>query len=283
MNTYQHKTFQLYNTLTKEQTSFFNQHGIIHFKNFINRETVKTFTSEIDKIQKELVNNNITKVNGVPLKYGYDSSGNRIIQRLAFTSHYSNVLSNFLKDKRFIHLLPLLGNYEGRIGENEKDGLVVNHYENSAFSSFKQMGWHTDSPRDLFLGGRIMPMLNVGLHLDDCPFDNGGLRVLPGTHKQNLFSLLFKKKYFLDNNPDSKEIGFDIEAGDLTIHNGSIWHRVEQSPHKGRKSIRRVMYIPIITGKYQPKHSRSRTPFYHKLGQVNLQNLFLKQVPDYID
>jgi phytanoyl-CoA hydroxylase len=283
MNPYQHKTFTLNGILTKEQIGFFNEHGILHFKNFIGKEAVTSFTSEIEKIQEELINDNITKVNGVPLKYGFDSSGNRIIQRLAFTSHYSKILSNFLKDKRFSHLLPLLGDYEGRIGENEKDGLVVNHYENAEFSSFKQIGWHTDSPRDLFLGGRIMPMLNVGLHLDDCPFINGGLRILPGTHKQSLFSLLFRKKYYLDNNPDKKEVGFDIEAGDLTIHDGSIWHRVEQSPHRGRKSIRRVMYIPIITGKYQPKQSRSRTPFYHKLGQINLQNLFLKRVPEYID
>ena len=111
-----------------------------------------------------------------------------------------------------------------------------------------------------------MPMLNVGLHLDDCPFNNGGLRVLPGTHKQNLLRQLFRKKYFLDNNPDKKEVGFDIEAGDLTIHNGSIWHRVEQSPHQGKKSIRRVMYIPIITGKYQPKHSAQPYTFLPQAG-----------------
>lgn len=282
MNTYQHKTFQLKGTLSNEQKSFFNKYGFLHFKSFISRETVVSFTGELDKIQKQLVNNNITKVNGVPLKYGYDSGGNRIIQRLAFASHYSNVLSNFLKDKRFTNLFPLLGNYEGRIGENEKDGLVVNHYENTKFSSFKQMGWHTDSPRDLFLGSRIMPMLNIGVHLDDCPFENGGLRVLPGTHKQNLFSLLFRKKYFVNNEPDAKEIGFNIEAGDLTIHNGNIWHRVEQSPHFGEKSRRRVMYIPIITGKYQPKHAGSRTPFYHRLAQLKMPDMFWKQVPQQI-
>jgi hypothetical protein len=28
------------------------------------------------------------------------------------------------------------------------------------------------------------------------------------------------------------------------------------------------MYIPIITGAYQPKHAESPTPFYHKLAQL---------------
>lgn len=280
MNTsYQHKTFDLNGALTEEQIRFFNRHGFLHFKNFISRDTVSSFTAELDKIQQRLISKNTTKLNGVPLKYGYDSRGNRIIQRLAFASHYSDVLSSFLKDERISRLLPLLGKYEGRIGENEKDGLVVNHYENSTFSKFRQMGWHTDSPRDLFLGSKIMPMLNVGLHLDDCPVENGGLRVLPGTHKQNLFSLLFRKKYFIDNNPDAREVGFDIKAGDLTIHNGNIWHRVEQSPHLGEKSRRRVMYIPIITGKYQPKHAGSRTPFYHRLAQIKMPNLSWKQLP----
>lgn len=276
MNSYQHQTFNIQNILTNEQINFFNKHGVLHFKNFIDRETVKTFTGEIENIQQHLISNNITKINGVPLKYGYASNGKPVIQRLAFASQYSPVLSSFLKDRRLAALLPLLEPYEGRISESEKDGLVVNHYENTEVSSFKQMGWHTDSPRDLFLGSRIMPMLNVGLHLDDCPFENGGLRVLPGTHKQNFFSLMFKKKYFIDNNLDPNEVGFNIEAGDLTIHNGNIWHRVQQSPFTGEKSRRRVMYIPIITGSYQPKHAKSRTPLYHRLGQLKAPALFVK-------
>jgi hypothetical protein len=279
MNSYQHKTFQFENTLNEEQINFFNKQGVLHFKRFIDRQKVITFLQEIDHIQSDLISRKITMINGIPLKYGYRSDKKPIIQRLAFTSHYSPVLSGFLKDERFNALLPLLGDYDGRVGENEKDGLVVNHYENTELSSFKQLGWHTDSPRDLFLGSRIMPMLNVGLHLDDCPMENGGLRFLPGTHKQNLFSLLFKKRYFIDNKPDKREAGFNIEAGDLTIHNGSVWHRVEKSPYTGEKSRRRVMYIPIITGEYQPKHANSRTPFYHKLGQIKLPNLSWRPIP----
>ena len=114
-------------------------------------------------------------------------------------------------------------------------------------------------------------MLNVGIHLNDCPFENGGLRVLPGTHNQGLFRLLFRKKYFVDNNPDPHEIGFDIHAGDLSIHDGRLWHRAQGSPHEGEKSRRRVMYVPVITGKYLPKNEKSKTPFYHRFAS-RIQN-----------
>ncbi|HWK07521.1 MAG TPA: phytanoyl-CoA dioxygenase family protein [Puia sp.] len=264
-------TFSLERNLTKAHLQYFYTHGVIQFKNFVDRDTLALFLSEVKSAERYLLSNNITKVNGIPLKMGRDIDGSPLIQRIAFTSHYSPVLKEFLKDPRFKALTQLLGNYEGRIGENEKDGLVVNHYVNAGASSFKQLGWHTDSPRDLFLGSRIRPMLNVGLHLDDCSYDNGGLRVLPGTHEQSLFRLLFRKKYFIDHTPDKREVGFNIEAGDLTVHDGRLWHRVQQSPFEGEISRRRVMYIPIITGEYQPKTADSPTPFYHKLGQLKLK------------
>jgi phytanoyl-CoA hydroxylase len=260
--------FYLHNILSPEQLNFFRQRGYLHFKSFISKQSVKDFLKEIERIQEHLIDNNIDKVNGVPLKFGQDVNGGLLVQRIAFASQYSRLLSDFLKDPRFKAILQLLWPYEGRIGEFEKDGLVVNHYVNTNTSAFTQLGWHTDSPRDLFLGNRILPMLNVGLHLDDCPYDNGGLRVLPGTHNQGLFQLLFRKKYFVDNKPDKNEIGFDIEAGDLTIHDGRLWHRVQQSAYEGEKSRRRVMYIPVITGAYQPKHAGSATPFYHKLARL---------------
>jgi ectoine hydroxylase-related dioxygenase (phytanoyl-CoA dioxygenase family) len=263
--------FTLGNKLTQEQLDFFNVHGAIIFKNFISPETVKTFISETQRIEKEWLDAGIDKINGIPLKFGKDEHGNKTIQRLCFLSLHSNALHDCLQDPRLQSLLELVKPFEGRIGEDEKDGLVLNNYIHTPNSAFSQMGWHTDSPRDLFMGQRIMPMLNVGIHLDTVPFENGGLRIIPGTHKQGIIRLLFKKKYFIDHNPDRKEVGFDIEAGDLTVHDGRLWHRVQKSPFYGEKSRRRVMYVPVVTGKYNPKTSESKTPFYHKFAST-IQN-----------
>src|SRR5580704_15495580 len=256
--------FILDEKLTKEQLDFFNKNGVIIFRNVMKKETVAFFIQEINRIESQWLEENRDKINGVPLKFGEDENGKRIIQRLCFLSLYSPAMHELLQDPRLQALVELLQPYDGRISENEKDGLILNHYIRTPKSKFSQMGWHTDSPRDLFLGQKIMPMLNVGIHLDPCPFENGGLRVLPGTHKQGVLRLLFKKKYFIDNNPDAREIGFDINAGDLTVHDGRIWHRAQQSPYLGEASRRRVMYVPIITGKYMPKDENSKTPFYHR-------------------
>ncbi len=256
--------FELGDGLTQEQLEFFDEHGVIVFRNFIDREKVATYIQELQRLEKEWLAEGRDKVNGIPLKFGKDENGNTTLQRLCFSSLYSAPLHELVNESRLQALIEFLGPYEGRIAENEKDGLVINNYINTPNSTFTQMGWHTDSPRDLFLGQKIMPMLNVGVHLDTCLFDNGGLRVMPGTHKQNVLKLLFGKKYFIDNNDDDREVGFDIYAGDLTVHDGRLWHRVKQSPLFGEASRRRVMYVPIITGKYKPKHEKSKTPFYHR-------------------
>jgi len=256
--------FQLGEKLTDEQLRFFQEHGVIVFRNFLSKERVELYISELKRIEQQWLDEKREKVNGIPLKFGKNEDGSLTIQRLCFSSLYSEYLHELLADSRLKSLAGFLHPYEGRIAENEKDGLVINNYINTPNSTFTQMGWHTDSPRDLFLGQKIMPMLNVGIHLDTCLFENGGLRVIPGTQNQNIIKLLFGKKYFIDNSDDKKEVGFDIFSGDLTVHDGRLWHRVKQSPLMGEASRRRVMYVPIITGKFKPKNEQSKTPFYHK-------------------
>ncbi len=263
INTY--PVFTLSDALTTEQTSFFNKNGFIHFKNFLKPETVELFIKASQEVEKKWIEGDVKKVNGVPIKYGKDLDGKTIVQRFAFINQHHPFFSGFLEeDTRLQVLLTLIG--EGaRIGDKEKDGMVFNHYVYGPESKFARMGWHTDGLRDIFLGHKISPMLNVGIHLSNLKPENGGLRIIPGTHKQSLYNLLFRKRYFIDNNFDVKEVSILPSAGDLTVHDGRLWHRVAQSTVAGEQSRRRVIYIPIIAGKYVPKHEKSATPFYQRL------------------
>ena len=254
--------FSLGHALTTEQRAFFTKHGFLHFRPFASPEHVRELLAATQAVQAKWLAEGVTKVNGVPIKYGHDVDGSPIVQRFAFASQHSPVLHQLVQDERFRALYPLLEAKGGRVGEDEKNGLVVNHYVNVEGSEFSQMGWHTDALRDVFYGKRIGPMLNVGLHLDGTKATNGGLRVIPGTHRQGLHKMLFRKKYFKDVFYDPNEIAIETEPGDLTVHDGRMWHRVAQSPLTGEASRRRVMYVPIIAGKYQPKSEASPTPFY---------------------
>ncbi len=262
-NTY--PVFQLQENLSVEQKAFFIKNGFIHFKNFIPKEKVLELLREAENIQDEWVSKDFKTINGVPIKYGTDVNGKKIVQRFAFINQHSPMFANILKDSRLKGLFELIGSADCRIGESEKDGLVFNHYINTVASNYSQLGWHTDALRDIFQGQKIMPMLNVGIHLDNSTTDNGGLRLIPGTHNKGIGTMLFKKIYFISHKPDKKELGLNVEAGDLTVHDGRLWHRVARSPYTGEQSRRRVMYVPIVTGKHLPRDENSKPLFYQRL------------------
>ncbi|WP_442590946.1 phytanoyl-CoA dioxygenase family protein [Pedobacter sp. AW31-3R] len=255
--------FSLGESLTAEQKSFFNTNGFIHFKNFITPETVDSIVKASLEVQHNWIEKGVDKVNGVPIKYGQDLDGSTLVQRFAFINQHHSTFSGLLLDPRLKGLFELAG-ADARLGENEKDGMVFNHYVNGPDSKFTKMGWHTDGLRDLFYGKKLNPMLNVGIHLSNLKPENGGLRIIPGTHKQNLYQMLFRKKYFMDHDNDPNEVAIVPEAGDLTVHDGRLWHRVAQSSIVGEQSRRRVIYIPIIAGKYAPKNEHSPTVFYQR-------------------
>ena len=203
---------------------------------------------------------------GIPLFFGTDEHGRRFLQRLAFTSVFSDKVHAFVRDPRFAPILDLIG--EGaRIGDREKDGVVFNRYLNVPGSVYPRLGWHTDGLRDLFYGRMPQEQLNVGLHLDRCPRGNGGLRLIPGSHRQGFWSMCFRKPYFVWHRDDPAEVCIETEPGDLTVHDGRLWHRVARSHYTGAASLRRSMYLPYLTGPYEPKSEDSPTPAYHRLGE----------------
>jgi phytanoyl-CoA hydroxylase len=263
----QYPTFTLSSALDAEQRRFFEENGFIHFKQFIPPATVQAIIEASEEVQRQWVTAGVQKVNGVPIKYGTDLNGETIVQRFAFVNQHAPLLAGLLRDPRLSALLALIGP-GARIGEDEKDGMVFNHYVNGPNSKFTKMGWHTDGLRDIFYGGRLNPMLNVGLHLSTQKPEYGGLRIIPGSHRQSLFNLLFRKRYFLDHRPDPLELAILPAAGDLTVHDGRLWHRVAQSRYAGEESRRRVIYIPIIAGKYEPKNEYSPTLFYQRFAGI---------------
>lgn len=268
--------FQLGDTLTKEQMDFFNRYGFIHFAKVFSEQEIQNALAGYNKMVERIIREGKEVINGIPITFGFDENQKKMIHRMPFTSQHCEEVRMIAANPRLKPLLQLLPFPNARMVENEKDGVVFNHYINSKKSNYKQMGWHTDSARDIFYGKKISPMLNVGIYLDDSSEKNGGLRIIPGTHKQKILSMLFRKAYFVNNDADKNEVLVSAQRGDVVIHHGHMWHRVAPSPHTNEIVRRRVMYIPAICDKYQPKNDNSKTPFYHhlrSLGRMNKRTL----------
>ncbi len=261
--------FDLGSALTAEQQAFLDQNGFIVFKGFLQKPEVAGILGHLEALEAKWLAEQRKSVFGIPVQYRTGLDGKPYVSRFAFASCFSEALHGFLAQERFEGVRRLLGP-QFRLGEREKDGMVVNHYLNrEGGGSRKDLGWHTDTLRDLFLPGRkLRPLWQVGLYLDDSPRSKGGLRLLPGTHKQGWFGMLFTKLYFLDRKPDPREVCVEAEAGDLTLHDGRLWHRVAQATVAGEASRRRVIYLPFIEGPVREKSEASKTPFYHRLNRL---------------
>lgn len=259
--------FRLESEITEEQRSFFEEHGFLIFDAVASPEEVRMIGEELEAIQARWLAEDRKWVNGVPIFWGLDPDRRPWVQRFTYASLFSERLRAFVLDPRFEPIRRMVG-ADARVGHDEKDGVVVNRYANVPGSAYPRLGWHTDGLRDLFYLRRPQAMYNVGLHLDEITADNGGLRLIPGSHRQGFWSMCFKKPYFVWHRPDPREICVETRPGDLTVHDGRLWHRVERSSRTGWASLRRSMYVPYQTGPYEPKDERSPTPFYHHLGRL---------------
>jgi ectoine hydroxylase-related dioxygenase (phytanoyl-CoA dioxygenase family) len=256
--------FELGDQITAEQRSFLDEHGFLVFSKVASADEIASILADVDRVEAEWLAERRRKVFGIPVVTGRDPDGNPMIQRLAFSSCFSPVIHEFVRDPRLAPIRSLIGD-NTRVGDREKDGVVVNRYVNAAGSLRGRLGWHTDGLRDLFYLRMPQQMLNVGLHFDRITAADGGLRVIPGTHKQGFWDMLARKRYFVDHRPDPEELVVETEPGDVTVHDGRLWHRVARSSRTGGASMRRSMYVPYLTDAYQPKSESSKTPIYHYL------------------
>ncbi len=253
--------------ITDEQQAHFEAYGFLHFDRVASPDELAAAAREVDAIEAAWVAEGRDKVNGIPLFQGF-IEGKPFIQRFTFTSMFSPAIRAFVLDSRFEPIRKMVG-ANARVGHDEKDGVVLNRFVNLPGSIYKELGWHTDGLRDLFYGRLPQAMFNVGLHFDRVSAADGGLRLLPGTHRQGFWKMALAKPYFFYHRPDPAEIVVETEPGDLTVHDGRLWHRVARSNKAGWGSLRRSMYVPYQTGPHEKKHEGSPTPFYHHIGRLS--------------
>ncbi len=257
--------FELREDITPVQWAFLQRHGFLVFRGVARPDEVRRILDEVEAVERKLLDEGIREVHGVPVWFGADDEGRPWLQRMGFASVHSPWLEAFVTDRRFEPIRRLVGE-DARIGTREKDGVVFNRYANRPGSIRPNLAWHTDALRDVFYNWEMPgPMLNVGLHFDRVRPEDGGLRLIPGTHTQSAWSTLFRKIHFVSDGDDPDEIPVETWPGDLTVHDGRMWHRVVASPHAGARSVRRTMFVPYVVDAYRPKGADARPMLYMRL------------------
>lgn len=257
--------FRLRESVTPLQQAYLDVHGFLVYDRVLSVGEVARMREEIEAVQARLLAEGTQSVFGVPVWFGQDPEGKPFLQRTGFLSTMSEWVHALVTDPRFEAVRRLIGD-DARIGEREKDGVVLNRYLNAGGSLRPGLGWHTDAMRDLFYNWQVPgPMLNIGLHLDRIRPEDGGLRILPGTHADGFLKMAFRKPYFVWHRPDSREVAVETWPGDLTVHDGRAWHRVQASPKTGWASLRTSLYIPYVRDTYAPKDEHSKPLWYHRL------------------
>ncbi len=259
--------FTLGAEITPQQWAFLDENGFLIFDQVASADECAGILAAADAQAAKWIAAGTKKVYGIPLFRGRGVDGEEFIARQPFNSVFSDYIRDFVHDDRFQPIRDLIGK-NTRVGDQEKDGVVLNRYLNVPGSAYPRLGWHTDGLRDIVYMRMPKRMLNVGLHFDRITREDGGLRLIPGSHKQGVKGFLFGKAYFMDHREDPNEVMVETKPGDLTIHDGRLWHRVEKSQHTGQRSLRRSMYLPYLTDEYQPKDENSRTPPYHHIGAL---------------
>lgn len=258
-------TFTLGSEITAIQRAYLKRYGYLHFKAVLSAEEVQLVRRVQDELQAKWLAEGVSSLKGVPLFFGPGLDGSPAIYRIPYSSEHSPELRALLDDERFNPLKGLVGD-GARVGHNEQDGVVLNRYVNTPDSVRPGLGWHTDGLRDIFYLRMPKEMLNFGLHFDHIGPEDGGLRLLPGTHQQGLLSMIFKKPYFIWHRPDPNELCVITEPGDMTVHDGRLWHRVAQSTRLNAE--RRSLFVPYATGAPIIRTEGSKTVLYHRVGRL---------------
>lgn len=252
----QYNSFHFDKDKTEDYKLFLSDNGFLHFKGFFDQNRMieistqynNTFHLASQKSKQELLSQSIIK----------GKRNNAEIQRIPFltkqTPFFQDIITREIYDR-----IKTISFQHHRIGFNENNGVVATKYNNT-IGGWSQMGWHTDIGNSFYYLTNRNHYYNIGLHLDKTDSKTGCLKILPGSHKQSIFSLYTKKVAFLDRRHDPKELNIETEPGDLTIHDGRLWHRVSKV-----SKTRRVIYFNLLKGKKVSEKTTNKTSTHLKV------------------
>jgi hypothetical protein len=228
--------------LTEGQRRKLDENGWVRLPGVVSPPELAAVCADLDQVTANFLYEGRDKVLGLPILTAELGDGRSVISRLGYASYYVPRVRELVHDQRFDGVRRLIAP-NAVLAERCRMGVIYNDLRGAPGAS-SQMGWHTDGHKLLIRGRWPIQNLQVCLHLDDAPQELGGVRVLPGTHTQGLWGLLFRKLLFVDKRPDPAEVALSANAGDVTIYDGRLWHRTDPGSVVG--SRRRQLWLKYL-------------------------------------
>lgn len=137
--------------------------------------------------------------------------------------------------------------------------LFASHYICKPAHSGRPVLWHQDGA---YWPLEPMEVVTLWLAIDDSTPENGGLRVIPGSHREDLYGL--RARDDLDSVlgsesatdvDESRAVSLTLSAGDVEVHHPRIMHGSGANTSPMRRCGLTIRYIPTstrITASEQP-------------------------------
>ena len=198
--------------LSSAEIKFYKNNGYLVKKELISKKIIDKINLKV----KKLLNDKDKSKYFEFLKF----SNKKYCVRLKDPHEVDQLFANILKDKKIIHILQKL-----------LKGTVRFHHSKLNFKPPSQKGgiidWHQDWA---FYPHTNDDLITVGIYLEDCFEINGPLKVIPRSHKSNIYNhhesnffvgKINVKKEKLDISKAQKLIG---PAGSVTFHHVRTLH-----------------------------------------------------------
>ncbi len=261
--------FTLGASITAEQRAFLDEHGFLVFAKVAKLGRGRDDHERlIDRLEAMWIAEDRKSVRGIPLFWG-KNAGKPFLQRFPFTSTFSPDIQG-VRSRRAVRADPR----SRRLGRARRRRRERRRRHQPLHQRARQ---HSSAPR---LAHRRPSRSLLPPHAEADAQHRASLGSLhrrqrrPPPHPRQpwprqgfwLYDVSFRKPYFVSHAADANEVTVETEPGDLTVHDGRLWHRVAVSTRTGPASLRRSMYVPYLTDPYEPKSEQSKMPLYHRLG-----------------
>ena len=205
------------------------------------------------------------QMNGVPLIFGKRDDGTRYVQRIPFASLQSERPPRVPPGSA----LPRHPDVAGpgfRIGEDERDGMVVNRFRNEPGRQVQAPRLAHRQPARSLLPREAAPLPQRRLLFHRLARSRSAACACSRARTTSRSGRCSPARSTSSTtSPIPTSWPSTAEAGDLTIHDGRIWHRTALATAQGDASERCVSYLPLMEGPLKPKHEENATPFYFRL------------------